>query len=150
MNLTTLVMLSVIFNLSFNVVVSAGIAPTTGGLPTPSIGSLSSLDNITWPTIPSVQKAAGCGSSNIFATFCTDVIGLASSFWATALTFGVFMWGVVNVLPQLATAILIPGAFLTYYGVASQVVFIYSTAFAILYLFWAYTLWTGRYNANIE
>lgn len=150
MNLTTIVMVSVIFNLSFNVVVGMGIAPTTGGLPTPSIGSLSSLGNIQFPTVVTVSKAAGCGTANIFETICTDSIGVANSLWATATTFGVFMWGVVNVLPALAEAILIPGAFLSYYGVDGRVVAIYSTAFAILYLYWAYCLWTGRYNATVE
>jgi len=150
MNLTTIIFLSIVFNLSFNVVCETGIAPTTGGLPTPSIGSLSTLKNITWPTSSTVYKAAGCGTANIFETACTDTIGIASSFWNTALTFGVFMWGVIYVLPILAEALLIPGAFLTYYGVPTSVIAIYAAAFAILYLYFAYCLYTGRYNATIE
>jgi len=77
------------------------------------------------------------------------VVQLAETFWGVALTFGVFMWGVLQILPILFQAILIPGAYLSAMGIDPTIVNIYSYAFSFLYAMWAYTLWTGRYNAEV-
>jgi hypothetical protein len=138
-------MVVVIFNLSFNAIVAAGIAPTTGGLPTPSTGYV----KVNWPTLSTVAKSSGC-TTNSTSWTCNSAIQLATQFWNTALTFGVFLWGVVNLLPVLAQAILLPGQFMAYYGIPNRVIDIYDAAFAILLLYFSYVLWSGRYNAVVE
>lgn len=147
MNVTTIVMLSVIFNLSFSVVCNAGIAPVTGGLPTPTLGI--NYPHVTWPTLASIAKASGC-TTNSTSWTCNNSIQVIEQFWATALTFGVFLWGVINVLPQIAMTILVPTQMMSFFGVPQTIINIYAAGFAILYLYFAYCLFTGRYNATVE
>jgi hypothetical protein len=142
MNLQTLVLLSIVFNLSMNTISAVGITPNG----TPSVIILNS--QVPQISLNSVIIASQCQQSGLTLT-CNPIVQLAETFWNVALTFGVFMWGVLQILPILFQAILIPGAYLSAMGIDPTIVNIYSYVFSFLYALWAYTLWTGRYNAEV-
>lgn len=150
MNLPTLVAVSVIFNISLNIISAAGIGPLTstiGPYTAPTFSGVS-LPN-------SVASAAQCTLNSVNSTImnnitCNPVIQGIGSILTTVLTFGIFLWGLAQLLPLFAQAILLPGAFLYKFGVAPQVADIFTTAMLILYLYFGYCLITGRYNADIN
>jgi hypothetical protein len=143
MNLQTIVILSLVFNLSLNALPAVG----GNGLPPVAVVGVN-VSPITPYNLTSIQQASQCSQNKITLT-CNAVVQIAEAFWGVALTFGVFMWGVVKILPMLVSAIVLPGSFLLKVGVDPHIVAIYSFAFDFLYAMWAYTLWTGRYNADI-
>lgn len=145
MNLQTIVALSLIFNLSFNTLVFAGVGNLSGATGFSYSNFPTTAINFTSYAQPSKCNPSGYG----FLT-CNPIISGLQAFWGTLLTFGYFLWGVINILPQFAAAILIPAQFLdVFFGNGNPLVGDIQAILFFMYAMWAYVLWTGRYNAEI-
>jgi len=165
MNIQSIVVLSIIFSLAINAISLAGIGPLSATTVNPFQGvAVTGLGNISNSTsvLMGIASAAQCptvtrtgASSNHPAPInnitCHVQVSGFGALLDTVLTFGIFLWGVFQLLPLIVTAILLPAAFLYSFGPSFYAIAdIFTAAFLIQYLYFTYTLVTGRYNADIS
>lgn len=143
MNLPSIVIIILIFNLAVSTVMAVGITSTSG-----LMASNFNPDINTTATFSGVVAASQC-SPGWNSLSCNPLIQAVSALWSTVLVFGYFMWGVIQILPQFAAALLLPGKYLTMFGVDSRIANMYTIAIDFLYAMWAYTLYTSRYNSDV-
>jgi len=144
MNIQSIVVLSIIFSLAINAISLAGIGPLSATTVNPFQGAAQC------PTVTRTGASSNHPAPINNITCHVQVSGFGALL-DTVLTFGIFLWGVFQLLPLIVTAILLPAAFLYSFGPSFYAIAdIFTAAFLIQYLYFAYTLVTGRYNADIS